>query len=406
MKHAQKKPSRRNPRLWIWILIPLMLVGYFYYLYRDTPTTVPPVTSVPISQPQVKPSLIRDTGNIWIRRAFSVEDLFHQVYTPCWEGAYGAIGDAYLFSTTHDTAIMLFHLRDHPLPQMCTGTWVDDRAWVCLAEILWWRVTGKQFTFLLADARQRYDEARAEGRLSRHEGFWSWYNWPPSARMNERIFTNSNMNQMATVAAELFEETGIKKYRDDAFLVWNGDKMAPGIVRTLYRGNGRWEGREGLAAFGKQLPWEGTEYCSLGAVLYRITHDKTIRSVVAATARRIMDPKTGWVDPQAFYQVRMDGNGAFVNYLLDAYATAPGELRDLPGKIEAMLTHVWTNHDRSAAVTLHRESDHGIRNGWNPNGGEDGYGVNEVGTVHAQGEAMRAFGTFAYYYTLTAGGKR
>jgi hypothetical protein len=62
-----------------------------------------------------------------------------------------------------------------------------------------------------------------------------------------------------------------------------------------------------------------------------------------------------------------------------------------------MLEHVWTNHNGAASVTLHREIDHGIRNGWNPFGGEDGYGVDEVGTVHAQGEAARAFGTFVYY---------
>jgi len=67
-----------------------------------------------------------------------------------------------------------------------------------------------------------------------------------------------------------------------------------------------------------------------------------------------------------------------------------------------MLTHVWTNHGGTATVVLHRTGDNGIRNGWNPRGGEDGYGVDEVGTVHAQGEAMRAFGTFAYYYTTAA----
>jgi hypothetical protein len=51
---------------------------------------------------------------------------------------------------------------------------------------------------------------------------------------------------------------------------------------------------------------------------------------------------------------------------------------------------------------LHRAADDGIRNGWNPEGGEDGYGVNEVGTVHAQGEAARAFGIFAWYKNLPA----
>ena len=30
-----------------------------------------------------------------------------------------------------------------------------------------------------------------------------------------------------------------------------------------------------------------------------------------------------------FYQIHMDGNGAFVNFLLDAYALAPDQLPDL-----------------------------------------------------------------------------
>ncbi len=341
-----------------------------------------------------------DSSVLWTERAMAVSRKFHEVYTPCWEGAYGAIGDAYLFALTHDSSIMHFHLVDHPLQAMCAGTWVDDRAWVCLAELLWWRVTDRRFEGLITDARRRYDEARKEGRLAAIEGFWSWYNWPPGASANERIFTNSNMNQMATVAAELFEATGVKSYLDDALLVWNGDRRNPGIVRTLYKGNGVWEGRPGLAAFGKQLPWEGTEYCSLASALLRVTHDPATKEILVATAKHILDPATGWVDPVDFYQIRMDGNGAFVNYLLDAYAAAPDRLPQVLPDVERMLTHVWTNHDGRAVVTLHRESDDGIRNGWNPSGGEDGYGVDEVGTVHAQGEAERAFGTFAYYYSL------
>jgi len=114
-----------------------------------------------------------------------------------------------------------------------------------------------------------------------------------------------------------------------------------------------------------------------------------------ATVRRILDPATGWVDPASFYQIRMDGNGNFVQFLLDAREIAPDELADVPGKIEKMLEHVWSNDNGAAKVVLHRDGDHGIRNGWNPRGGEDGYGVDEVGTVHAQGEAMKAFGMFA-----------
>jgi hypothetical protein len=111
-----------------------------------------------------------------------------------------------------------------------------------------------------------------------------------------------------------------------------------------------------------------------------------------------MDPRNGWVAPEDYYQLRMDGNGAFVNFLLDAYEIAPDKLHDIPPKIQAMLDHVWTNNHGNAVVVLHRTSDNGIRNGWNPVGGEDGYGVGEVGTVHAQGEAARAFGAFAYFH--------
>jgi hypothetical protein len=92
----------------------------------------------------------------------------------------------------------------------------------------------------------------------------------------------------------------------------------------------------------------------------------------------------------------MDGNGAFVHFMLDAYMLAPDELRDIPEKVGKMLEHVWTNHHDQASVTLHRFQDDGIRNGWNPYGGEEGYGVDQVGTVHAQSQAVRAFGVFAY----------
>jgi hypothetical protein len=332
----------------------------------------------------------------WVARTRCIDSLFHQVYTAGWEGANGAIGDAHLYAVTRDSMILRFHMIDHPLMDLYNGSWVDDRAWVCLAEMYWWRFTGRSNDKLVRNARARYDEARMQGRLSRHEGYWSWYNWPPGSGVNDRIFTNSNMNQMVTVACWLYEATRDERYRRDALLVWNGDGATPGIERTLYHGNGIWKGARGPAAFGKQLPWEGSEYCSIGAAMYRMTGEKKYLDIVVATAKRMLDPRTGWVDPTAFYQLRMDGNGAFVHYLLDAYMLAPKELPDVPAKIEKMLDHVWTNAHGTARVTLHRRSDHGIRNGWNPNGGEDGYGVDEVGTVHAQSQAVRAFGVWTY----------
>ncbi len=395
-KHIPPPPPERTSRSPLVlaaaaVLLLLAVVAIVRLSRNEAPTAYTE------AQPAATRQAPADSAQLWIERARAVSRKFHEVYTPCWEGAYGAIGDAYLFAATHDSSIMRFHIMDHPLQAMCTGNWVDDRAWVCLAELLWWRVTDRQFDGLVTDARRRYDQARKEGRLATIEGFWSWYTWPPNAVVDEKVFTNSNMNQMATVAVELYEATGIHSYFEDALLVWNGDRRFPGVVKTLYKGNGVWEGRQGLAAYGKQLPWEGTEYCSLAGALYRVTHDRTTKDILTATAAHILNPATGWVDPVDFYQIRMDGNGAFVNYLLDAYAVAPDDLPQVLPDVERMLTHVWTNHAGRAVVTLHRESDDGIRNGWNPSGGEDGYGVDEVGTVHAQGEAARAFGTFAYY---------
>ena len=339
----------------------------------------------------------------WIRRAFAVTDLFHRVYTPCWEGAYGALGDAYLFAATGDSSLLLFHTVDHSLVGMCEGTWVDDRAWVCLAELAWWNVSGRTHTAFVSDAVRRYDDARREGRFSSHEGFWSWYNWPHHQGVQERVFTNSNMNQMVTVACRLYEATRDKRFLDDALLAWNGDGRTPGIEKTYYRGNGQWEAGAGPAAFGHALPWRGTGYCSVASALYAVTQDEHYRAVAIATARRMTDPANGWVAPDDYYQIHMDGNGAFVHYLLDAYAIAPDSLSGLLPKIGAMLDHVWSNHQGTATVQLHRESDNGIRNGWNPRGGEDGYGVGEVGTVHAQGEAARAFGVYAYFRSAVEG---
>ena len=336
-------------------------------------------------------------AELWVQRSRLVDELYHGVYTPGWEGAYGAIGDAYLFAATGDSSLLRFHTVSHPLTRLSNGTWLDDRAWACLAELTWWAVTGRKEMQLVSDAASRYQEARAAGMLSNRYGYWTWYNYPPAGTRDPGIFTNSNMNQMVSVACRLYAATGDRKYLNDALLVWNGDRKTPGIEKQLYKGGGVWEGRKGQAAFGKELPWDGAAYCSIGAAMYAATGDPKYRDIVVATARHILDPATGWVDPSDFYQIQMDGNGAFVNFLMDAYFLAPEKLKEVPEKVEKMLVHVWTNHHHTASVVLHRESDNGIRNGWNPWGGEDGYGVDEVGTVHAQGEAARAFGIFAYY---------
>ncbi len=393
-RHRRRKLLRRR---WKWValifLVGVAVMGYVVFSVRTrAPRAGPAATSA------VDPS--KRELVTWTARALAVAERFHAVYTPCWEGAYGAIGDAYLFATTHDSTLLRFHLVEMDLIKMCEGTWVDDRAWVCLAELKWWELTGRVNMRLVHDATQRYQQARDEGRLSHPEGFWTWYTWPPADGVNrhEKVFTNSNMDQMATVACELFLATGERRFLNDALLVWNGDGKIPGVEREWYRGEGVWRGREGLAAFGKQVPWEGAGFCSIAAALYRSTGDRKYRQAAIATARRVITPANNWVDPKDYYQIRMDGNGAFVNFLMDAYAIAPKELADLPLKVEKMLDHVWTNGHGHARLTLHRFSDHAIRNGWNPEGGEDGYGVNELGTVHAQGEAARAFGVFAYYH--------
>jgi hypothetical protein len=337
---------------------------------------------------------------MWLQRAYAIDVLFHQVYTSCWEGAYGAIGDAHLFAVTGDSALLRFYSVSHPLTEMCRQTWIDDQAWVCLAEMYWWQFTGRTNMRLVADAVRRYTEARESGGLSHHEGFWSWYNFPPGAQNQEQVFTNSNMNQMATVACWIYDVTKDHRFLDDALLVWNGDGSVPGVEQTYYRGEGKWVGKPGLAAFGNPLPWMGAGYCSVAAALYRATGEEKYRQIALRTAKRVMDPSTGLVDSADFYQIRMDGSGAFIHFLLDAYQIAPAELKEIPGKVEKSLEYVWTNAHGRATVILHRESDHGIRNGWNGKGGEDGYRVGEVGTVHAQGEAVRAFGLYAYVVNL------
>ena len=331
-----------------------------------------------------------------VQRAYAIDKLFHQVYNAEWEGANGAIGDAFLYAATGDENLLSLYTNTYRLLAMHNGTWVDDRAWICLAEMYWWDVSGRKNMQWVNDAKNRYLEAKREGRLSHHEGFWSWYNYAPNMQRNFIIFTNSNMNQMATVACWLFEATHEQQFYTDAMLVWNGDTKYPGVEKQSYRGDGKWQGNEGQAAFGKQFPWEGAGMCAIGAAMFRMTGDAKYKKITIETARRIMDPANGWIDANDYYQLRMDGNGAFVHFILDAYQIAPDQMLDIPGKVEKMLEHVWTNHHGDAAIILHRPLDDAIRNGWNPNGGEDGYKVDEVGTVHPQSQAIRAFGVFAY----------
>ena len=401
MKRKNKKPqSEKKEREWyrvpiILIAILLLITMTVFFLFFEKKNGETNRAQLPSIQKETSLNREQLLSQI-VERTYAIDGLFQHVYTAGWEGANGAIGDAHLFAATGDQSLLRIYTTVHPLPAINNGTWVDDRAWACLAEMYWWHFTGRKNIQWVNDAKMRYDDARKEGRLSNHEGYWSWYNYFPQAKVNEVIFTNSNMNQMVTVACWLYEATHEKRFYNDAVRVWEGDAKYPGIEKTYFRGNGVWKGKEGRAAFGKQLPWEGGAYCSIGAAMYRMTGNPKYKEIVVATAKRLMNPENGWVDAQDFYQLRMDGNGAFVHFMLDAYQIAPEELSDMPEKIGKMLEHVWTNHRGRASVTLHRLQDHGIRNGWNPNGGEEGYGVGEVGTVHAQSQALRAFGVFAY----------
>ncbi|HEY6952174.1 MAG TPA: hypothetical protein VI758_07180 [Bacteroidota bacterium] len=374
----------------------LFVLALLYYVFVAGTPESGDKPSQSKSGPETGQSSVRQLYDQTVQRAYAIDKLFRQVYTPGWQGANGAIGDAYLFAATGDQSLLYAFANIHKLTAMENGTWVDDRAWVCLAEMYWWKFTGKTNAAWVEDAKQRYLEAKAEGRLSHHEGFWSWYSWPSTATINDLIFTNTNMDLMASVACWLYEATGDRQFYNDAILVWDGDSKYPGIEKLFYKGNGVWVPKEGPTFVGGQFPWMGAGCCSIGASLYKMTGNTKYKEIAVATAKRIMDPANGWVDGQDYYQIRMDGNGAFVNFIVDAYEIAPGQLSDVPGKIARMLEHVWTNHHGTATVTLHRLTDDAIRNGWSPNGGEMGYGVDEIGTVHAQSQAVRAYGVFAY----------
>ena len=211
--------------------------------------------------------------------------------------------------------------------------------WACLADMYWWNFTGRTNTNWVEDARQRYLEAKREGRFGHPEGFWSWYDWPaktvpgPNGKKgettvaqdvpNDVVFTNTNMDLMASVACWLYEATGDKQFYNDAILLWDGDAKYPGIEKPFYKGNGIWEAKQGPTFVGGQFPWMGAGCCSIGASLYTMTGNPKYKEIAVATAKRIMDPANGWVDGQDFYQIRMDGNGAFVNFIVDAYEIAP-----------------------------------------------------------------------------------
>src|SRR5262245_28996550 len=104
-----KKTSGKSRNFWIVLgfSVVLLLVFLKQYNARDENGTsavrasaVAPEPGPPAFEPKEE----------WLKRAYAVDRQFHRVYTPCWEGAYGAIGDAYLFAATHDSALLRYHL--------------------------------------------------------------------------------------------------------------------------------------------------------------------------------------------------------------------------------------------------------------------------------------------------------
>ena len=335
---------------------------------------------------------------IYIDQAEKIDGLYRMVYKPDWRGAHGLIGQAYLYKLTKDKSYLDFVTKEHEILRLDNGEWVDDVAWVSLAILHWWDATGRKNDKWFKNVKKRYDRARKSKLLLHEDGYWTWYNYKKRWLFNPgKRFTNSLMNQMVVIACWLYEVTGEKKYLDDALLVWNGDKNYPGIEKRLYKGNGIWEGKPGRAAFGAELPFNGGAYLSVGTALYRITKDEKYKKILIDTAKYLLNPKNNWVAEKYYYQKHIDGNGAFVNFLMDAYSIAPDELAEVLFKCKEMLDHVWTNNNGKSRVTLHQDIDHGIRHGWNPEGGEDGYYPDEIGTTLAQAEALRAWGVVAYY---------
>ena len=113
--------------------------------------------SPPSSTTLQSPKTPYQPRQLWVQRACDVTKLFQKVYTPGWEGAYDSIGDAYLFATTKDPALLRFHTAQW---SFYNGNWVDDSAWACIAELKWWEVTVRRDSVLVYDAAKRYIEAR------------------------------------------------------------------------------------------------------------------------------------------------------------------------------------------------------------------------------------------------------
>ena len=79
------------------VAVAVLLAAVLLIVALRIPSPLSP-TRANIQPPQASSSY-RPTEK-WLQRAYAIDVLFHRVYTQCWEGAYGAIGDAHLFAVT------------------------------------------------------------------------------------------------------------------------------------------------------------------------------------------------------------------------------------------------------------------------------------------------------------------
>ena len=169
--NPKQKTAFRSKIIMFSILGLFAFLATVFIITRDTFTGTKKESPSVVQQAQPQES--SDIFHLTVQRAYAIDVLFHQVYNAEWEGANGAIGDAHLYAATGDQNLLALYTNKFRLLDMHNGTWVDDRAWVCLAEMYWWHVSGRTNTQWVADARSRYLEAKREGRLSHYEGFWS-----------------------------------------------------------------------------------------------------------------------------------------------------------------------------------------------------------------------------------------
>jgi hypothetical protein len=136
---ATVHPHSRYPIV-VSVGIALAVIAYVFFALHPFNTKTYGTKIVQKEEPkELKPE---DVFAITVQRAYAVDVKFQQVYNAAWEGANGAIGEAFLYAATGDKNLLNRYMNDRKLTDMFNGTWVDDRAWICLAELYWWQFSG------------------------------------------------------------------------------------------------------------------------------------------------------------------------------------------------------------------------------------------------------------------------